>query len=343
MRSSEMWRWRIIGGLLLGALGLAACAPAEEVEPGPPLTPEERDALARAAADGAKADGFGLVFFQSRYVNLVIAGRAGGRDVALVAGSHDRDFPYWQTLPWDNGLLWDGSAGYHFTHRAQGAALAIEVDVEQGSSTGRIRFKGQMSRASDGAPTSVELDLPVSLRCFAPFQLGKRYNFLDIDEVPGMRWQPCELEADAGSLRIGAGPAVKITGLHGELESGVVSNLRARAFALSYDYVAVTRADGQRHALVDFTSHALDASGVLGKTLDWYARSFASETLTLSDGRLERGNPLEVARPAPTDSSVLLFEAPVDLGLATLRRQLIRTADASGASLYGLREIFVRR
>ncbi|MBI3893549.1 MAG: hypothetical protein HY303_18680 [Candidatus Wallbacteria bacterium] len=64
--------------------------------------------------------------------------------------------------------------------------------------------------------------------------------------------------------------------------------------------------------------------------------------MTLEAGRELRGNPHGVRRPAQTEDDVVLFENSVDLGLATLRRQMIRSKDGEGRSLYGLREIFVR-
>src|SRR5262245_56164292 len=115
--------------------------------------------------------------YQGSYVDLVLAAESERGTVALVAGSHQRGFPYFDTEPWDNCLLLVGDTGYSFTGRVHGAALRLELDLEQAAPRGRIRFDGEMLRASDGAEIRVALDIPVALSALPTRLLGQTYNF----------------------------------------------------------------------------------------------------------------------------------------------------------------------
>lgn len=330
-----------MSGALGGLLCLTACA--GSVDDSPDLSPDEREALDQALDDAAgKADGFGLAFFETSYVNLALAGESELGDFALVAGSHEADFPYWETEPWDNGLLYLGGEGYQFTQRINGEALAVEVDVrDQEPATGTIRYEGTMVRVSDGSAVQVVLDIPVSVRAYDARHLGKPYVFLDLrsaERVPGMRWRPFEITSAGGNVEIDGAPE-EVSGVHGELEHGVVANLRAPELAFSYDYVSLARPGPDGYAFVDFVSHPLYRRGILGRVLDWYLTRYASASLTLQQGQHE-GNIHGVTRPPQDDPTVVLFENVVDLGLADLHRQMIRTRDELGEPLYGLREIF---
>jgi hypothetical protein len=65
--------------------------------------------------------------------------------------------------------------------------------------------------------------------------------------------------------------------------------------------------------------------------------------MTIEPGMLSQGNPHGVYCPPQDDPAVVLFEDVVDLGPATLQRQMIRTHDRSGRALHGLREIFTAK
>jgi WD40 domain-containing protein len=65
--------------------------------------------------------------------------------------------------------------------------------------------------------------------------------------------------------------------------------------------------------------------------------------VTIEPGKLTDGNPRGVYSPPQDDPDVLLFENEVDLGPATLKRQMIRTRDRAGRALHGLREIFTAK
>lgn len=309
----------------------------------PDLTPSEQEQL-RGELEQAESASYGLVFYESEYKNMNIVGETdGGEPFALVAGTHEASFPFFGDRPWDNGLLLVGDDQYHFTHRTQGRALEIDLPVGKSSGSGSIRYDGEMTRVSDGAQVPVDLEIPLSFDRYPPLQLGKPYVFLDkelAEKFVGMRWQPFELESDSATVTADDGPTRQIGGLNGELEHGNLANLQSPRFAFGYDYVNLAEPGADGYAFVDYVGEPLDDSGVLGEVLRRLMEKFAAATVTL-DGGLQRANAHDVDRPPQDDPSVVLFENEVDLELATLKRQMIRTTDADGDDLYGLREIFV--
>jgi hypothetical protein len=325
---------------------LGACAPtATEEKNGQgaeesTVSPDQQAALDRLQESSAKGDGYGLIFFDSIYLNLAVAAESDQGDIALVAGSHSQDFPYYGTEPWDNGLLLVGKEGYYFTHRRQGEHLTIDVNTQERGSQGRIAYHGLMVRASDKAEVQVDLELPIDYVAQSVRQLGKPYNFLDIKRIPGMRWQPYFLRGFEGSVRVDGGEAIAIRQLRGEVEEGITANLQAPEFAFSYDYICVAQAGQNGYAFVDFVSHSLYPEEPIGELIEPIVVLTASASLTLQGGEELDGNARSVRRPPQSDASVVLFETSVDLGLSTLRRQMIKTSDAEGKALYGLREIF---
>ncbi|MSP60813.1 MAG: SAM-dependent methyltransferase [Myxococcales bacterium] len=297
---------------------------------------EVADAVRTAGARG----GEGLSLYESSYVDLVLCGESAGGPVALVAGSHLRDFPYPGTEPWDSCLLLVGEEGFVYTSRTPGDALRLDLDVEADASAGTIRFAGAMRRATSGERVEIALSLPVSLVKFPTRLLGERYNFLELAGIPGMRWSPYDLSGEGGALQVGGGAPVAVSGIRGSCERGQLTNLRAREFAIKYDYVAVARPGASGYGVIAFASHALHPEGAIGRAIDWYLRQSASARLIVSDGELCDGNPRDVYLPPQDDEAVLLFEERIDLGAALLQRQMIRTRDGDGATLHGLREIF---
>src|SRR3954468_24743532 len=161
-------------------------------------------ALGRLVRDAkAKLEGTGLQCYEASYVDLVLAGESERGTVVLVAGSHTRSFPYFDTEPWDNCLLQIGDAGYTFTGREQGVSLRFEFDVEQAAPRGDIRFVGEMLSARDGRPMPIELEIAVSLSPFRARLLGGSYNFLELDGMLGMKWRPYEVSGGRGHVRVG--------------------------------------------------------------------------------------------------------------------------------------------
>lgn len=291
---------------------------------------------------GAAHGGTGLHVYHASYVNLVLGACSERGTVTLVAGSHTRNFPYFETLPWDNCLLQIGDAGYTFTGRVTGAALRLELDLEAAEPRGAIRFTGEMRRAGDGAAVAIELDIAIALTPYPTRLLGEPCSFLQLDGMLGMAWTPYQLTGERGRVRVD-GAELALDGICGVCERGQLTNLRAPAFAIAYDYVAVACPGDDGYGLIDFTSHAPHAGSVLGRALDRYLRRSASVLLTIEPGKLTDGNPRGVDAPPQEDPAVVRFENEVDLGPAVMRRQMIETRDRAGRVLYGLREIFVAR
>lgn len=293
---------------------------------------------------GAEAahGGTGLHLYRASYVDLVLCADGERGTVALVAGAHTRNFPYFGTEPWDNCLLRIGDDGYTFTGRESGAALRFEFDVDAAAPRGKIWFDGEMRRARDGALVPIELDIPIALVPLPTRLLGESYNFLELDGMVGLAWTPFALSGDRGTVRVN-GDEIAFGGIRGACERGRLTNLRADAFAIKYEYVAVACPGDDGYGIIHFTSHALHGDGVLGKALDGYLRRSASALLTIERGKQTDGNPHGVYSPPQDDPMVVRFENEVDLGPAVLRRQMIETRDQRGRRLYGLREIFVAR
>jgi hypothetical protein len=290
----------------------------------------------------ARHGGCGLDVYHASYIDLVLAAETARGTVSLVAGAHSPGFPYFDSAAWDNCLLLVGDTGYTFNGSVPGAALHFELDLEQPAPRGRIRFDGEMRRASDGQPVHIELVISVALAPQPTRLLGESYNFLELDGMIGMEYTPFALSGEIGSVRI-AGADLALTRIRGACERGLLTNLRAHDFAIRYEYVGVACPGDRGYGLVNFTSHTLHDAGLLARALDGYLQRSASAMMTLEDGKLVDGNPHGVYSPPPDDAAVVLFENQVDLGPAVLQRQMIRTRDRSGRVLHGLREIFTAK
>lgn len=284
----------------------------------------------------------GVHIYRANYVDLVLTARSERGTVALVAGSHTRNFPYFDTEPWDNCLLLVGDTGYTFTGRIHGAQLRFEFDVAQATPRGTIRFGGEMRCASDGALVPIEIEIAIALTPHPRRLLGERYNVLELEGMVGLAWTPYELSGELGTVRV-AGVEIALDGIRGVCEHGVLTNLKARDFAIKYDYVAVACPGDDGYGLVNFTSHALHHDGLPDDALDWYLRKSASALMTIERGTLIDGNPHGVYSPPQDDPAVVVFENEVDLGPAVLTRQMIETRDQTGRRLHGLREIFTAK
>jgi len=307
--------------------------PAKHVE-GPLRT------LVHSAA--AKLDGCGLHIYQGSYIDLVLAAESERGTVTLVAGSHLQGFPYFNTEPWDNCLLLIGDTGYTFNSRVHGAELRLELELDRPAPRGRIRFDGDMRRASDGLAMRIELDIPVALSALPTRLLGEAYNFLELDGLVGMTYTPFELSGELGSIRV-AGAGLALERIRGACERGVLRNLKSPDFAIKYDYVGVACPGDDGYGLINFTSHTLYAGTALSDALDCYLKKSASALMTIERGTVTDGNPHGVYSPPQDDPAVVLFENKVDLGPAVLQRQMIKTRDKTGRPLHGLREIFMAK
>ena len=291
-----------------------------------------------------KSDSAGYGLYRSTYKNMVVAGDTKGGTMALVAGTHQQDFPFHGDRPWDNGLLYLNGVGYEFTQRANGEALQLDLVTGAIRSEFRIKYRGEMTRVRDGKEMFVSIEIPVKATRHKKYQLGRPYAFLGgkvAEQFAGMRWRPYELESVGGGYVHVYGDSFEtVENLHGEIEHGELVNLQLDRFAFSYDYVSVAAPGRDGYSFIDFTAEPLNPSGMIGYFLGEYMKRFASATMTLQDSGHNPGNIHDVDRPPQNDPTVVLFENEVDLELATLRRQMIRTTDSHGNTVYGLREIF---
>ena len=300
------------------------------------------DAAVRCAVEKAQSalEGLGLHLYESSYVDLVLCGESTRGPVALVAGSHTKNFPYYGTQPWDHCLLLVGDTGYTFTSRVQDQSLHFALSLDdRNPTTGMLRFQGEMLRASDRRPETIQFEFTIDLTPFPARLVGESYNFLEIDRAVGMNWTPYGLRSNTASVTINQVP-LAITNIQGACERGILTNLRAHDFAIAYDYLAVARPGPGGYAHVHFVSKALHPDTPLGSLIDWYLQSSATAVLTVESGVLGDGNPHAIPFPSQADSTPVLFEEVVDLGAAKLQRQMVKLRDGSGNPVYGLREIF---
>ncbi len=278
--------------------------------------------------------------YETEYVNSVFAGiNNDGVRLDLIAGTHGKDFPYYGDEPWDNILLSIDSRRIQQTVRVPGL-VRFEPDLGtiDGTSHARLTIKGPITLVDSHQQIDLDLEIDMALVSFRARQEAKRYNFLDIRKIPGLRWQPFVTERARARVRIEEQHWV-FENITGQIEHGQQSNLCAKSFAYYYDYQTLVRPSPTTYVYVCFTTHAL-SSGLFGRTLDRYLVRYASEELTLANGFAVQGNQHGVRSCGREDNCTVLFENQVELKLATLRRQLVATRDGENASLTGLREIF---
>ncbi|MFC1522205.1 hypothetical protein ACFL6Y_07330 [Elusimicrobiota bacterium] len=273
------------------------------------------------------------LFYKSSYINSSIAARdSNGNIFGIVAGKHEKNFPYYHPKSeWDNVLIYVNNIGY-----ALSDTDIAKLFVEHNGGSVRIAFKGELIGA-DGQARDLDIDLALKAREGKIYQLGKRFNVLDVDYIPGLKWQPSELTLVPGKSLVSVnGEKINLVSGKGEVEKGWLVNLKWKKFAFRYDYKAMADPDGS-YSFVDFTTHALNPDTWMIKILDKYAQWSASEVLTMN-GKTEEGNLFGVQAEAK-----VLVEDRVDLGLAWLDRQLVSSVDAQDRTLVGLREIFTAK
>ena len=309
---------------LICALAFVGC--------GSPETPVSVDDPLTVIDQNPDDDEAGFVFHTS-YQNFVLSGSSDRGTVVFIGGSHDHHFPYPGVEAWEDGLLKVGDEGYTFTRFGLGA-LRIQLSLSEGvHSTGRIRYAGTMVRVGDGAEVPVAISLNVRAEPGEARNLGTIPGGLVPGEfVPGMRWQPHRLVVTRYFIRVGD-TVLRNVGLHGGIERGELTGVRSRSFSLAYDYLHVVRPGS--YSYVEFGGRALFPDAPFGGFVDWFARTFGSAQVTTESTGDRSGNVHGVS-----DQVAVLFESSVDLGIATLRRQLVQTTDRAGRALYGLNEVF---
>ena len=264
--------------------------------------------------------------YRSGYLNAFLVGRLDdGRDFALAAGTHSRNYPYANPLSkWDDVLVVVGGDGYLVSGRRI-SSLGLALGPRD---VATVFYSG---RATSPSGASVQLDFHFNL--FArqyparPQGVGVRYVLL------GLLWQPA-LVVGTGSLTIHDQRA-QIPHVVGEMERGSLTNMRSRFFQFGYEYLAVARADVPA-AYVEFRSYALHG-GLTGLPVRLLLKlSSGAEALTMEGARPENGDRLSL-KPAATENENRLLGHEVNLGPATIKREIVRVGSLSSVR-YAFRE-----
>ncbi len=271
-------------------------------------------------------------FYRAGYVNALLCGRLDdGGEFAVAAGEHGRNYPFFHPRSrWDDLLMVAGGRRL----LAAGRRLPPLTLVLKDDGSALLAYRG-LAATARGALVDVDLKLELTAGLRPPRWEGLGRGRL----LLGLRWQPA-LVRGTGTLTLD-GTRRRVEALTGEMERGSLQNLRAKAFRVTYDYMAVTRPGADPAAQVTFRTHPLahGPAGLLLRALLFLAR--AHENLTLSDGRTERGDPRALG-PAPGEMVEPWVESVVNLGPARLIRQLARIGP-SGRHRWGLIERFVPR
>ena len=246
------------------------------------------------------------LLYCSRYANLVLAGVTGaGERFALVAGKHGPQFPYdTPESEWDQLLLLCGDERLIASARTL-PELTIDLSGEgpvRGS--GALRFEGTMRRV-DGGDARVSLHVALDMTRFEALLLGGLIPGLDVRLNPGLRWQPSQLIGVEGcqSVTIDGEPR-RIEASSGEIEHGEMTGIVGSRLAVVYDYVCLAPADTREpYAYVDFVSHALRPTGLLGRALEHHLVTNATAKMTLLGGEKCEGN----VKDARTDGLVVVL------------------------------------
>lgn len=247
---------------------------------------------------------------------------------------------------------------------------------------GTIRYEGEMAVAGknqpsspDGQPDGAHVSLELELDYTAALQDDEYLLGIPsllrglVAFLPGMRWRPFPIFQVSGTISIAQpteeeggrdiiNAVIEVEQGRGHFEQGQFRGISREAFSIAYDYVALSAARSN-FAYVDFVSQSLYPETFIGWILSLYLRLTAALEITLFvvEGNddvdeskvtsVTAGNAKGVYRPPPTDSTVVLLENQVDLGTASLRRQLIAVpydeatpTTTASIRLYGLREIF---
>lgn len=280
----------------------------------------------------------GSDFYESSYINSVASGQTtDGTVFTLVTGKHQLYWPYFHPQSkWDNILLQIGDQGF-FLSRQEIEPLNIAINPQAGMV--QMAFSGSLNNAAGGT-SLVEFNL--SMGAFRFPARDKMVKFLGTRI--GMIWQPYEIKSLAGGEFLRAdGREYEVDRVYGELETGEFSWSTDPRFAVKYDYVTVAYPalesfDADSYAYINFRAGLLHADDFLSRLLSDLIRLFGSEDVTIKASTTLPRN-VERVDLSPSAPEVL-FEDIIDLGMARLQRQLIRTTDGRQNSVFGLREIF---
>lgn len=277
------------------------------------------------------------LLYSSQYFDGVFSSKAPGcPSLTLVAGTHSRNFPYYNEPPWDNVLLSLNGEQYQQTVRQPGLVrFEIDPTVEKGTTAALVIIDGPLISVRSGEEVAAHVEIRIVVRSQSVRQEGKRYNVFDFAWVPGLRWHPFSVESGEATVALNGKQSLFPT-VAGAIEHGVQSNLRADQFAFFYDYLAVVQPAREGYTYVSYRTRPC-GTGLFANILDRYLARFASSNVTFREGKQMEGDDRQVGDPAKTE---VLFENTVFLKKAKLRRQLVVCRDRFGASATGLREIF---
>ncbi|MBI4546230.1 MAG: hypothetical protein HY703_13610 [Gemmatimonadetes bacterium] len=289
-----------------------------------PATPAGRGAIWRRERRG-RALVYGP-FYRSGYLGAFLVGTLeDGSDLAVVAGSHARHYPYFHPLSkWDDLLVAAGSERLLIAGRRV-SSLNIALGPSENAT---VAYHGRAFRTSGAA---VDLNLHLELRATVHHPraegLGVRYALL------GMQWQPAFVRG-SGSVTL-EGRRLRIESATGLMERGSLIHLRGRMFQFAFHYLAVARAGGET-VYLRFSTAALHR-GLAGIPMRlMLAGNVAREELSIGKGRPAPGDREQLA-PQPGEATEPVLVHRVDVGPAYLSRELVRIGSGEGRR-YGLRQ-----
>ena len=261
--------------------------------------------------------------YRSGYVNAFLTGRVDdGRELALVAGTHSRSYPYLHPRSnWDDVLLIVGADTFRLSSRR---ISTLRLSLGPGNAAA-LSFNG---RAYTPARAAVQIDFQFNL--FAQIHKARPQGL----GLIGMLWQPA-LVVGTGALTI-HDRRLGVSRVVGEMERGTLTNLRGRLFQFGYDYFVTARESTAPAVCVEFRTYELHAgsSGLALRTL--LRIRPARELLTLEGTQLENGD-VHNLRPHAEESITVMVSNRVNLGPGTITRELVRVGSAERAR-FALRE-----
>jgi hypothetical protein len=269
--------------------------------------------------------------YRSGYLNTFLVGRLeDGRDLALVAGTHSRHYPYAHPYSkWDDVLLAVGADTYLVSGR-QISSLGLALGPRDVAS---VFYHGRaFSRSGAAVQLDFNFNLFARLYPMRPQGLGLRPLLL------GLNWQPA-LVVGTGSVTL-HDRRVRVPHVVGEMERGSLTNLRSRFFEFGYEYLSAARPDVPA-CYVEFQTFAL-RTGLSGLPLRTLLRlAPARESLTLEGSRPEPGDRLTL-KPLASEAVTRVLAHDVNLGPAIIHRELVRIGSLDTVR-YAFREQISRK
>ena len=279
-------------------------------------------------------------WYVTEYANSAMSARTtAGQAVALVAGRHGQNFPYFHPKAmWDSVLLVVDDKAWNAT---ASKLSGFHISLPKSGSRIRLYLSATMS-GPGGKKVPVLFDLHLDGSYHKKEYLGVDLSFLPGSPKAGMSWQPVFLSlaaSPASTIHIDGAKPIKLSSLAGELELATLNHLKDSGLAFRYDYVALASAD-KGYAYVNFVAHALYPKTVVGGLLEAAVSPVMKREITIKGASAYSGNSYGIPAGVLTAGGKILANHKVDLGLADLDRQLVKVNDKDGAPAWGLREVF---